>query len=67
MHASAHSALSREARIGLPGDSTMTGFVWSCGNWRSAIQLLRSIGTVNLDRVLASVRRHFAARQRRGR
>ena len=62
MHANAHCALSRDARIGLPATMTVTGFVCSSGNCRTAIQLLRSTATGTSSAWLAAVRRHFAAR-----
>ena len=64
MQASAHCALSRDARIGLPATVTFTGLVCSCGNSRSATQLLRSMGTRKLEGVFVSVRGHFAGRYR---
>src|SRR5207247_3144782 len=43
-----HSALRREARIGLPSTSAKMGLVWDVGRMRAAIQLLLSILTLNV-------------------
>ena len=55
-------ALSRDARIGLPATMTVTGFVCSCGKLPDGNPAAALDGDRHFDRVVAAVRRHFAAR-----